>query len=77
MNSDPNLDHWLRTSGPQIRRRVRILMLLDAADYSVISPIPLRRFHALAFLADVLSPNIQFCSNIRPDIKAPDGTVLS
>ena len=35
-------------------------MLLDAADYAVISPIPLPRFHALAFLADVLSPIYHF-----------------
>ena len=35
-------------------------MLLDAADYSVISPIPLLRFHALVFLADVLSPIYNF-----------------
>lgn len=31
-------------------------MLLDAADYAVISPIATTRLHAFAFLADVLSP---------------------
>ncbi|MDQ0466736.1 hypothetical protein QO010_004532 [Caulobacter ginsengisoli] len=31
-------------------------MLLDAADYAVIAPLSTSRLHALAFLADVLSP---------------------
>ena len=31
-------------------------MLLDAADYAVISPVNTPRLHAFAFLADVLSP---------------------
>ena len=35
-------------------------MLLDATDYAVISPIPIFRFHALAYLADVLSPIYDF-----------------
>ena len=60
MNIDDDLKEWLRVKGVQIRRRIRILMLLDAADYAVISPIPIPRFHALAFLADVLSPIYHF-----------------
>lgn len=40
----------------KVRRRVRLLMLLDAADYAGISPISVSRLHAFAFLADVLSP---------------------
>lgn len=47
---------WLGREGARMRRRIRILMLLDAADYAVISPIAIGRFHALVFLADVLSP---------------------
>ena len=39
-----------------VRRRARLLMLLDAADYVVIAPVETSRLHALAFLADVLSP---------------------
>lgn len=35
-------------------------MLLDAADYAVVSPLSLPRFHAFAFLADVLSPIYNF-----------------
>jgi hypothetical protein len=31
-------------------------MLLDSSDYAVISPISTARFHALVYLADVLSP---------------------
>ena len=60
MTVDARLQDWLQTAGHQVRRRVRIIMLLDAADYAVITPIPLPRFHALAFLADVLSPIYNF-----------------
>lgn len=60
MNIDDDLMGWLGMQGVQIRRRIRILMLLDAADYAVISPIPIPRFHAFAFLADVLSPIYHF-----------------
>ena len=42
--------------GHNVRRRVRLVMLLDAADYAVIAPVETSRLHALAFLADVLSP---------------------
>ena len=55
-----DLTGWLGVEGIHIRQRIRILMLLDAADYAVISPIPIPRFHALAFLADVLSPVYKF-----------------
>jgi hypothetical protein len=37
-------------------------MLLDAADYAVISPLPTARLHAFAFLADVLSPIYEFAA---------------
>lgn len=37
-------------------------MLLDAADYAVISPVSTSRLHALVFLADVLSPVYGFSS---------------
>jgi len=47
---------WVLGPGLHVRRRVRLLMLLDAADYAVISPIATSRFHAFAYLADVLSP---------------------
>lgn len=55
MSSD-QLDNWMTGAGLKVRRRVRLLMLLDAADYAVISPISVSRLHAFAFLADVLSP---------------------
>ena len=60
MSLDDGLSDWIGAEGVQIRRRIRILMLLDAADYAVISPITIPRFHALAFLADVLSPLYHF-----------------
>lgn len=37
-------------------RSTRVLMLLDAAEHAGLSPIPVRELHALAFLANVLSP---------------------
>lgn len=36
--------------------RLRLLLLLDACEVADISPIPIMRFHALAFLANVLGP---------------------
>jgi hypothetical protein len=54
---DPNgLQNWLKGPGVHIRRRIRLLMLLDSADYAVISPVSTARLHAFAYLADVLSP---------------------
>lgn len=62
MTVDANLDEWLGSEGLQVRRRVRVLMLLDAVDYAVLAPISVQRFHTFAFLADVLSPIFQFAS---------------
>lgn len=59
---------WISGPGLHVRRRVRLLMLLDAADYAVISPIATPRFHAFAYLADVLSPIY--------DLSALSGVVL-
>ena len=56
MTVHTDLAEWLGSQGLQVRRRVRVLMLLDAVDYAVLAPISVQRFHTLAFLADVLSP---------------------
>ena len=40
----------------QIKRRCRLLMLLDAAEQVGIAPLPSARLHAFAYLADVMSP---------------------
>ena len=56
MTVDADLAEWLGSKGLQARRRIRVLMLLDAVDYAVLAPIPVQRFHTLAFLSDVLSP---------------------
>jgi len=40
----------------QIRRRARLLMLLDAAERAGITPLGSAKLHAFAYLADVLSP---------------------
>jgi hypothetical protein len=36
--------------------RLRLVLLLDACEAADLTPVPLRRFHALAFLANVLAP---------------------
>ena len=56
MTVESDLSEWLASQGLQVRRRVRVLMLLDAVDYAVLAPISVQRIHTLAFLADVLSP---------------------
>ena len=40
----------------RIKRRCRMLLLLDAAEQVAIAPLPSARLHAFAYLADVLSP---------------------
>ena len=40
----------------KLKRRCRILLLLDAAEQVGIAPLPSARLHAFAYLADVLSP---------------------
>lgn len=40
----------------RIRRRARLLLLLDAVERAGITPIASARLHAFAYLADVLSP---------------------
>jgi hypothetical protein len=39
-----------------LRRRGRVLVLLDAAERAGITPLETTKFHAFAYLADVLSP---------------------
>ena len=62
MNGSASMAEWLGSEGLQVRRRVRILMLLDAVDYAVLAPISVQRFHTFAFLTDVLSPIFHFAS---------------
>jgi hypothetical protein len=40
----------------EVRRRVRVVLLLDAADYAGISPVPTLALHALAYFCDALLP---------------------
>jgi hypothetical protein len=56
MSDSPTFQNWLDAEGSHALKRVRLLMLLDAADYTVITPISTGRLHAFAYLADVLSP---------------------
>lgn len=39
-----------------IRRRVRLIVLLKAAEQAGLSPIPVMRLHTMAYLANVLAP---------------------
>jgi hypothetical protein len=44
------------TTHDSIRRRVRLIVLIDAAENAGLGPIPILRLHALAYLANVLAP---------------------
>lgn len=46
----------LPTALRRTRRQCRILLLLEAAERAGIAPIESQRFHAFAYLADVLAP---------------------
>jgi len=50
------LEAWGRANRETLRQRIRVIQLLDAAERAGITPIPARRLHAYAYLADVLSP---------------------
>lgn len=55
MNVDETSELDQRTID-QVRRRARLLVLLDAAERAGITPLASARLHAFAYLADVLSP---------------------
>ena len=52
----------------RLRRRGRLLLLLDAAERAAVTPIASARLHAFAYLSDVLSPVW--------DLPAFDGKIL-
>ena len=58
MNDDGNDTKSQITLGhlDQVRRRARLLLLLDAAERADIAPMASGKLHAFAYLADVLSP---------------------
>ena len=41
---------------PALRRRVRLVMLLDSAEAAGLVPIKILRLHAFAYLSNVLAP---------------------
>ena len=50
------LETWGNANREALRQRVRMVQLLEAAERAGVTPIPARRLHAYAYLADVLSP---------------------
>lgn len=56
-----------------VRRRARVLLLLDAAERAGVAPLSTDRLHAFAFLADVLSPVWQLRSGERFVVKDSGG----
>jgi hypothetical protein len=50
------LGRWASGTRHVLRQRTRVIQLLDAAERAGVTPIPARRLHAYAYLADVLSP---------------------
>jgi hypothetical protein len=59
----PRADHL-----PSLRRRVRLLVLLEAAEAAGLAPLKILRLHAFAYLSNVLAPVW--------DLRALDGKVL-
>jgi hypothetical protein len=57
----------------RLRRRARILLLLDAAERAGVAPLPTDRLHAFAFLADVLSPVWRLVAFDKVVVKATGG----
>ena len=56
-----------------IRRRVRLLMLLDGAKSAGIAPMRLRQLHTYAYLVNVLAPVWSTSSLDGSLLKRPDG----
>lgn len=56
-----------------VRRRARVLLLLDAAERAGVAPLSTDRLHAFAFLADVLSPVWHLRSDDRFVVKDTGG----
>jgi hypothetical protein len=55
-NSNTQTDELTDSELGILRRRARVLLLLDAAERAGVAPLDTYRLHALAYLADVLSP---------------------
>ena len=49
-------NHSFANEFPSIRRQVRLLLLLDAAERAGIAPVQLRVLHTYAYLSNVLAP---------------------
>src|SRR5262245_59310808 len=45
---------------PALRRRVRLLVLLDAAEQAGLAPIKILHLHSFAYLSNVLAPVWEF-----------------
>ena len=58
-----------------IRRRARLVLLLDASRQAGIDPLPTQRLHFIAYLANVLSPVWDMPDPAIPSLKE-DGSLL-
>jgi hypothetical protein len=67
------LHQWSATVRATMRQRIRVMQLLEAAERAGITPIPARRLHAYAYLADVLSPVWELQSFDGKILKIKDG----
>jgi hypothetical protein len=61
-------ESFTQRSGPLARRRVNLLLLLDAAEQADLTPLPSQQLHRMAFLANGLSPIY--------DVPIVDGEIL-
>lgn len=46
----------LRLNIDELRRRIRIILLLDAAENAGLTPLPILHLHTFAYMSNVLSP---------------------
>ena len=65
-----DLAEWLRSQGLQVRRRVRVLMLLDAVDYAVLAPNLRAAFSHTCLLGGCTQSDIPSPSDVWKDIEA-------
>ena len=51
-----NTINYERGEGADVERKIRLIVLLSAAENAGLYPTPIRQLHVLAYLANVLAP---------------------